>query len=70
MLGGVGFHNFYAGHIGSGATKLFLFLVTFTLDTITGFQSAFSVLWLAISWLWALIEAFAVDKDARGNRML
>jgi TM2 domain-containing membrane protein YozV len=67
LFGGLGFHNFYAGHVASGAIKLVLFLVTFVMDLSTGFYSAFSLVWLAIAWLWALVEAFAVKEDIRGN---
>lgn len=67
LFGGLGFHNFYAGHVVSGAIKLVLFLITFVMDLSTGFYSAFSLVWLAIAWFWALVEAFAVKEDIRGN---
>ncbi|HBS81985.1 MAG TPA: hypothetical protein DEA72_02495 [Halomonas campaniensis] len=69
LLGGFGFHNFYSGHVGSGATKLALILVTFLLDLSTGFYSAFSLILLVICWLWALVEACVVKADTRGNQL-
>lgn len=69
LFGGFGFHNFYSGHVASGAIKLVLFLITFVLDLSTGFYSAFSLVVLAITWIWSLIEAFTVKQDARGNAM-
>src|SRR5262245_40279507 len=67
LFGAFGFHNFYAGHLVSGAIKLFLFLIAFMADLSTGFYSAFSLILLVIFELWALIEAFTVKADARGN---
>jgi TM2 domain-containing membrane protein YozV len=69
LFGAFGFHNFYSGHNGSGGIKLGLFLVAFALDASTGFYSAFSLVLLVIFELWALIEAFTVISDARGNPM-
>lgn len=67
LFGAFGFHNFYSGHNGAGGTKLGLFLIAFVLDASTGFYSAFSLVLLVIFELWALIEAFTVTSDARGN---
>ena len=69
LFGAFGFHNFYAGHVVSGAIKLFLFLIAFVMDLSTGFYSAFSLVLLVIFELWALVEAFTVKTDARGNAM-
>lgn len=69
LFGAFGFHNFYSGHNVSGGIKLGLFLVAFVLDASTGFYSAFSLVLLVIFELWALIEAFNVSTDARGNQM-
>lgn len=51
FCGGIGAHNFYAGHLGRGLAKILL-------------------CWTGISWLWALVEIFAVEKDANGNPMI
>ena len=51
LLGGIGIHNFYSGHIGKGIAK-----IVFT---------AFGVTAL-ISGIWALIEIFTVKADAKG----
>ena len=69
LFGAFGFHNFYSGDNVSGGVKLVLFLVALALDASTGFYSAFSLLLLVIFELWALIEAFTVTTDARGNQM-
>jgi len=69
LFGAFGFHNFYSGHNVSGGIKLGLFLLAFALDAITGFYSAFSLVLLVIFELWALVEAFTVNTDARGNQM-
>ena len=69
LFGAFGFHNFYSGHNVSGGIKLGLFLLAFFIDATTGFYSAFSLVLLVIFELWALIEAFTVTTDARGNQM-
>ena len=67
LFGAFGFHNFYAGHVASGAIKLFVFLLAFVADLSTGFYSAFSLVALVVFELWALVEAFTVKADSRGN---
>jgi TM2 domain-containing membrane protein YozV len=69
LFGAFGFHNFYSGHNLSGGIKLVLFLVALVLDASTGFYSAFSLVLLVIFEIWALIEAFTTNTDARGNAM-
>lgn len=53
FLGVFGVHNFYAGYIGRGVTKL---LITFL--------SVGGLFW--ISWLWAIVEIIVVRIDSRG----
>ena len=54
LLGGIGIHNFYSGHIGKGIAK-----IVFTAFGVTA----------PISGIWALIEIFAVKKDGKGLPM-
>ena len=58
FLGGLGIHNFYAGHSGRGATQLLLNLFLFWTIVVP-----FGV------GIWVLIEVCTVDHDAWGNRM-
>ncbi len=54
FFGIFGFHNFYAGYIMRGVVQLVLTLISFG--------------WLGIFvFLWAVIEAIAVRKDAEGK---
>lgn len=69
LFGGIGLHNFYSGHYGSGAIKFGLFFIGMFLDIATGFQTGFSLLFGTICWLWAIIQAFVVKTDALGNSM-
>ena len=49
----LGVHNFYAGFIGRGVAQLLITVLSFGL-----------LFW--ISWIWAVIEIFAVDHDGKG----
>jgi TM2 domain-containing membrane protein YozV len=69
IFGAFGFHNFYSGHNVPGGIKVGLFLLALILDASTGFYSAFSLVLLVLFELWALVEAFVVTTDARGNQM-
>ncbi|MBR2723661.1 MAG: TM2 domain-containing protein [Lentisphaeria bacterium] len=51
LLGGLGIHNFYSGHIGKGIAKIVL--------------TAFGIT-AVISGIWALIEICTVKADAKG----
>ena len=51
FLGCLGVHNFYAGYVGKGVAQLIMSLT----GLLTGIVA-----------LWALIEIFAVKKDAKG----
>lgn len=57
FLGGLGVHNFYAGHHGRGAAQLVITLVT-----------GIGGLYFLVG-IWALVECFVVNTDARGQRM-
>lgn len=67
LFGGLGFHNFYSGHNIPGAIKISIFLITVLMDALTGFHSAFSLVFLAAFAIWALVEIIVVTKDAKGN---
>lgn len=69
LFGGLGFHNFYSGHNGSGAIKVGMVLVTLALDASTRFYTGFSIIALVICGLWSLIEIISVKTDAHGNAM-
>lgn len=53
FLGEFGVHNFYAGYIGRGIVQLLISVLSFGI-----------LFW--VSWIWALIEAAVVQKDAKG----
>ena len=69
LFGGVGFHNFYAGHKVRGAIKMGIFLIAFAVDASLRFYTGFAIVALALFWLWALIEIITVKKDAGGSAM-
>lgn len=69
LFGGVGFHNFYAGHKVRGAIKLGISLVAFAVDASLRFYTGFAIVALALFWLWSLIEIITVKKDGSGNAM-
>lgn len=58
FLGGLGIHNFYAGHSGRGVAQLLLNLFLF-----------WTVVVPVIVGIWVLIEVITVDRDSLGNRM-
>lgn len=53
IFGEIGVHNFYAGYIGRGVVQLLVTVLTFGL-----------LFW--VSWIWAVVEACAVDCDGKG----
>ena len=53
FLGEFGIHNFYAGYIGRGIAQLLISVLSFGI-----------LFW--VSWIWALIEAAVIQKDAKG----
>jgi hypothetical protein len=69
MFGGMGFHNFYAGHKVRGAIKLGIVLMAFAVDASLRFYTGFAIVALALLWPWALIEITTVKKDADGRAM-
>jgi len=69
LFGGVGFHNFYAGHTVRGAVKLGIFLMAFAVDASLRFYTGFAIVAFALFALWALIEIIIVKNDACGNAM-
>ena len=69
FFGGMGFHNFYAGHHVRGAIKMGIFLIAFAVDASLRFYTGFAIVALALFWLWALIEIITVKKDAGGSAM-
>ena len=69
LFGGVGFHNFYAGHHVRGAIKVGIFLIAFAVDASLRFYTGFALVALALFSLWSLIEIITVKKDAGGNAM-
>lgn len=58
FLGGLGVHNFYAGHSGRGVAQLLLNLFLF-----------WTIVVPVIVGIWVLIEVITVDRDSYGNRM-
>jgi TM2 domain-containing membrane protein YozV len=58
FLGGLGIHNFYAGHTGRGLAQLLLMIFT-------GWM-CFPVF---VIWLWNIIEIIVTDTDGSGQRM-
>lgn len=69
VFGGLGFHNFYSGYYLRGGIKVGVFLVAFSIDALTGFYSAFSVVLFVLFTLWALGEIIVVKDDAAGKAM-
>lgn len=69
LFGGMGLHNFYAGHKVRGAVKLGIFLMAFAVDASLRFYTGFAIVALALFWLWSLIEIITVKKDGSGNAM-
>lgn len=69
LFGGVGFHNFYAGHNVRGAIKSGTVLIAFAVDASLRFYTGFVLMALALFSLWSLIEIITVKKDACGNAM-
>ena len=57
FLGVFGVHNFYAGYIGKAVAQLLITLLSL------GFLSI-------VSFIWAVVEAIVIDKDAKGNPMV
>ena len=57
FLGEFGVHNFYAGYVGRGLAQILL--------TIVGGSFTCGVT-AAPVWLWAIVEACVISKDARG----
>jgi len=53
FLGHLGIHNFFAGYTSRGVIQLVITIVT------CGFG-------LLATWIWAIIEAITVTKDANG----
>lgn len=53
LLGGLGIHNFYAGYTGKAVAQLLISI----------FSAGFLGL---IVYIWAVIEAISVTKDANG----
>ena len=56
-LGFLGIHDFYIGKHGLGAVKLIITFISFG-----------TLLW--VSWIWAGIEVFVMDRDAQGRKLL
>lgn len=54
FLGSFGVHNFYAGYVWRGMSQLLLTLLTFCLLA-------------PVSFVWAIVEACVVKKDAQGK---
>ncbi len=52
FLGSLGIHNFYAGYTGRGIAQLLISLLSFSLLSL-------------FVWIWALVEACTVTKDAK-----
>lgn len=69
LFGGVGIHNFYAGHHVRGAIKLGLVLLAFAVDAFLHFYTGFALVAMALFTLWSLIEIITVKNDAGGNTM-
>jgi TM2 domain-containing membrane protein YozV len=53
LLGAFGAHNFYAGYRGKGVAQLLITLISL------GFASP-------MTWIWAVIDVWTVDRDAKG----
>ena len=58
LLGGLGIHNFYAGHNWRGIAQLILFVLTF-----------WTCFMIPVIWIWVIIELLATDTDGWGRRM-
>jgi TM2 domain-containing membrane protein YozV len=59
LLGGLGIHNFYAGHNWRGVAQLILFVLTF-----------WTCIMIPVIWMWVIIELFATDTDGWGRKMV
>lgn len=59
LIGGLGIHNFYAGHNGRGIAQLLVTLFTAWL--------CFPIL---IIWAWIIIEVIVTNTDGYGRRMV
>jgi TM2 domain-containing membrane protein YozV len=64
LFGTLGLHNFYAGYYVLGATKLAITFISVLLSVIV-----IGIIPFIGVWIWALIEAFTVTKDASGELM-
>ena len=69
LFGGMGFHNFYAGHHVRGAVKIGIVLIAFAVDASLRFYTGFALVAMALFTLWSLIEIITVKKDASGKAM-
>lgn len=59
LLGGLGIHNFYAGHNWRGIAQLILFLLTF-----------WTCFMVPVIWIWVIIELLATSRDGWGRDMI
>ncbi len=59
LIGGLGIHNFYAGHNGRGIAQLAVTLLT-----------AWMCFPIVIMWVWVIIEVIATNTDGYGRRMI
>ena len=75
FIGGIGVHDFYAGHKKNGIIHLCLWIVVMFLYIvfIATHEFAFLLIELIISlanWIWALVQLFTVKNDGDGNPMI
>jgi TM2 domain-containing membrane protein YozV len=64
-FGCLGFHNFYAGYYGKGASQFVLAIIGLTIGIATGTE----IIGLAITGLWALVDICTVTEDAEGDSL-
>ena len=67
LLGGLGVHNFYAGHVGRGFGKIFVWIVL-PIAAAAG-NVTFAWVLLAGYWVWIIAEAIFTDRDVDGASM-